>query len=223
MSPKIQVDCLANVSYQHPDIAKAHQFLCDFGLKEVHRSENPTRIYYRGFGSQPYLYKAEQSPDASRHFLGATWLVKSRAELDIAAALPTAITSVVGHDGPGGGETVTVTDPLGFPVHFIHGQTLLPALPHSHDQRPTNFADEKKRFGVFQRFRQGPSEVHKLGHYGHAVPQDRLAEMVKFYTSIMNLAVSDAVYDPQSGADETVFFHIDKGLEWSDHHVLLSS
>ena len=57
-NPQVQINRLASVHYLHPDLVKAHQFLLDFGMTVVERSE--TKIYYRGYGIDPYVYVAEQ-------------------------------------------------------------------------------------------------------------------------------------------------------------------
>jgi hypothetical protein len=217
--PKIRVHSLAHVHYQHPDLKTATQFLTDFGFRETQRTSNPTRIYYRGSGTQPYVYVAEQSPDSDRHFLGATWNVESAHDLDIAASLQCSVTGVVNSGGPGGGSEVTLKDPVGFAVSFIHGQKLAEELPHDVQRQETNFPDHKPRLGRFLRFQHGPSDVHKLGHYGIMVPQAKFAEVVAFYQDLINLVDSDTNFNLETGEDQLKFMHIDKGKEYSDHHV----
>jgi hypothetical protein len=83
MSPgKINVVRLAHVHYQVPNLQRAEIFLKDFGLVEAARDES--RIHFRGFGKQPYVYIAEQSPTGKRAFLGAAW-VNSVNDLETAA------------------------------------------------------------------------------------------------------------------------------------------
>jgi hypothetical protein len=224
--PKIHVLRLAHTHYQHPDLENAERFLLDFGLMEVER--HGSAIYYRGFGEQPYIYVAEPSPDGKRHFMGATWVVQSEA--DLVRATQIGLTSILPHNGPGGGKMVTVKDPNGFDISFIYGQTLrIPdAEQHidlrlSHDlDLVTNTAYEKARKGKFQRFRPGPSKVHKLGHYGLVVPKNRYEETVAWYTTFINLKPTDAVFDPRTGKDETCFFHMDHGAQYTDHHVSIA-
>lgn len=71
--------------YQHPDLDRAISFLKDFGM--VEESKQGSRVYLRGYGSQPFVYIAEQSIDAQRHFLGGFWVVDDRVELQKAASL----------------------------------------------------------------------------------------------------------------------------------------
>lgn len=221
-SPCINVTRLAHVHYQHPDLERALTFLNDFGMIQVDRRED--RVFLRGYGVQPFINIAEQSSDDRRHFLGGYWAVDSIKELQKAAAHPNA--SVIKDlDAPGGGKVVTMKDPNGFTVGFVFGQTLrdngkgtqVPQLEKS--VGTFNGATVKSRLGDFRRFDQGPSPVHKLGHYGFVVPRSKYSETLKFYTETLNLKPTDAVYNPKSGEDETCFCHIDLGKEFSDHHV----
>src|SRR6266498_506242 len=61
--------------------------------------------------------------------------------------------------------------------------------------------------------------VHKLGHYGLVVPGPQFLPMRDWYTGTFNLAISDSVFSPSTGEDETSFIHVDRGVEFSDHHV----
>jgi len=220
---KIKAARLTSVHYQHPDLAKAAEFLKDFGFYEARKEDS--RIYFAGFGVEPYVYVAEQSPDSKRHFLGASWTVASEEDLKLAALHPNA-SKIEDRAGPGGGKIVTITDPNGLPVSFVYGQQLKDKrvdseikLSREDDGVDQNFAFEKSRRGKFRRFRAGPSPVHKLGHYGLIVPGSKYKATFDWYTSLMNLKPTDAVYDPTSGNDKTCFMHVDLGQEYSDHHV----
>lgn len=220
-SPKITVTRLAYVHYAHPTLARALEFLLDFGM-EVERNDGDT-VYLRGYSEQPFIYTASQSSDGKRHFLGATWEVASFADLEVAAnhssAVPAGITD---SSAPGGGRTVTLIDPLGNPLHFIHGQTLrsttstgtLEPTPH-----PANASTSKPRQGQFRRFSPGPSPVHKVGHYGYTIPASSFDTTLAWYLQTVNLKRSDTIYSPITGRDETVFTHIDLGQTYTDHHA----
>lgn len=66
-------------------------------------------------------------------------------------------------DAPGGGYMVKLTDPEGFPINLMFGQT--PAttgnFPH---KMVVNYENEKPRIRRFQRFNPGPAAVHKVCH-----------------------------------------------------------
>jgi hypothetical protein len=218
--PRIRVDRLAHVHYQHPSLERASEFLKDFGF--IPAKETPTHIYYRGFGSQPFIYVAEKSPTAERKFIGACWAVVSLEDLKNAATLPGA-TGVMDmpDEVPGGGKCVILKDPNGFGVMFVYGQTLREVDSTPLADIRTNTALTKVRKGQFRRYEAGPSRVHKLGHFGLVVKKEDFRKTVEWYTETITLALSDAVFDPKTGDDQMNFFHVDKGLEWTDHHVSL--
>jgi hypothetical protein len=213
---------LAHVHYQHPDLNRALLFLNDFGMVEEARVDG--KVYLRGYGCQPFLYIAEQSPDDKRHFIGGYWVVAEAAELEKAATKPNA-SSIQDCEGPGGGKVVTIQDPNGITVGFIHGQVLreqngrLGYLEREDSGHIANSSTEKPRKGEFRRFDAGASPVHKLGHYGFVVPGDAYEKTQEWYTGLMNLKPTDSVFDPKTGKDETCFNHIDLGSEFTDHHV----
>ncbi|KAH7083602.1 Glyoxalase/Bleomycin resistance protein/Dihydroxybiphenyl dioxygenase [Paraphoma chrysanthemicola] len=223
---KIRVLRLAYVHYQHPDLQKAVDFLIDFGL-DIERRDSD-KVYLRGYGIEPYLNVAEQSPDGERHFMGGAWEVDTASDLEKAAAMPDA-TEIRDNDGPGGGKIVSVQDPNGMLVHFVYGQNLRAALTedsvpgHEITSALPNGALKKQRKGEVRRFTLGPSRVHKVGHYGFAVPKAKFAETRDWYTRHINMKPTDSSFDPVSGKDENCFIHIDLGQEYTDHHSFFLS
>ena len=66
-------------------------------------------------------------------------------------------------NAPGGGFMLTVEDPEGFPVDFIHGQSSLDQkqIEKASKARPDlllNYGIEKNRKRAFQRFETGPAQ-----------------------------------------------------------------
>ena len=156
MALKIQLDRLSHVRYQHPDLPRAHRFLLDFGLTPVDETES--KIYYKGFGTEPYCYIAEQAAGPERRFAGGAWVVASYAELEAATKLPDA-SAIEKLDGPGGGSVVTIKDPNGHNVLLVFGQERSSEEP-SPPLLVANTARSKPRKGAFHRFRTGPRYVH---------------------------------------------------------------
>lgn len=68
-----------------------------------------------------------------------------------------------------------------------------------------NTASEKARPGAFRRFDVGSSPVHKLGHYGYWMPARYFEKTLAWYMETLNLKISDVVYNPKTGKDETCF------------------
>lgn len=213
---------MSAVHYQHPNLEKATTFMNDFGFVEARRDEHI--IYYRGFGVDPYVYIAEQSPTSKRAFIGGIWTVASHEDLQIAAEHPSAST-IQPNAAPGGGDIVTIEDPNGFKISFVHGQKLrekgsglISRITNNFEVTP-NSALEKHRQGQVKRFDHGPSPVHKVGHYGFGLPGDAFDKTIAWYTSLLNLKATDEVFRPSTGETITSFLHIDLGQEYTDHHV----
>ena len=101
----------AFVIYYHTDLDKARKFLLDFGL-EIAFEKPGEEIFFKGYGTEPFVYIARRSPSATSEFGGAAYEVESRHELERAALVPGATPDIVKLDNfPGGGEMVTLTDP----------------------------------------------------------------------------------------------------------------
>ncbi|KAK5044483.1 hypothetical protein LTR84_010764 [Exophiala bonariae] len=218
--PKIKLDRLLYTHYQHPNLPAAHKFLIDFGLCVA--QQTPSRIAYHGFGENPCIFIAEQSPDGYKHFAGSGWLVTSREELDSAVKAHGA-TQVQTSDLPGEGCFVQMVDPNGIPLRLYHGVELRsPESQPVKAQMPKpvvlNTWNDKPRKGDFQRFDTGPTKVHKLGHYGMVVDSSLFETTVDWYLGSFSLARTDSLYDEGSGKDVMTFMHLDKGEEFSDHH-----
>lgn len=216
---KIHFERLLFTQYQHPDLEKAKRFFEDFGLVVANKSND--KIYFRGFGDSPYVYIAEQSPDDRRHFIGGGWVVASRDDLLKASELENS-SPIQWLDAPGGGEFVDIKDPNGINIRLIHGITYR-SIESLKDETPEpvifNTWSEKPRRGEFQRFDGGPSKVHKLGHYGLIVDKSQFEKTVSWYLHTFNLLETDSLYDEESGKNMMTFMHIDKGDEFTDHHV----
>ncbi|UPK94661.1 hypothetical protein LCI18_005596 [Fusarium solani-melongenae] len=220
---KIKVLRLGHVYYKHKDSAKAEKFLAAFGFIEVKREGK--KIYYRGYGSEPFLYCLEES--SANEFGGAALVVESPEDLEKARAIFPDATEIYDLDeAPGGGRCVTVKDPIdGWPLHLVHGQT--PVEPIK-DYRYLDF-----NFVIsLTSASPGPALIHKLGHFGLCVTQ--FQKTFDFYTTNFNFVPSDvrgrsALYRTQAHDmmqiqhDETgrhivSFLHLDLGETFTDHH-----
>lgn len=129
-SKRIRLVRLAHVYYTHRDLAKASEFLKDFGFQECTQVASKTgqrTIFYHGTDTkQPFVYCAREGPEDA--FGGAAFVVESREDLEYAAKTLPGATGIVDMDLdegkiPGGGLRVTFTDPIdGFPFHLVWGQ-----------------------------------------------------------------------------------------------------
>lgn len=116
---KVQLSRISHVYFEHPDLAKFELFAKDFGFVETQKDAE--RIYFRGYGVDPYVYVASQSKDKRPRFLGAAFVASSRDEFDKAASLPGAELKSLDH-APGGGSMITFKRPDSTFFHVVHGQ-----------------------------------------------------------------------------------------------------
>ena len=138
---QIQLVRIGHVYYTHKGFDRAHSFLQDFGFTEVKRlnaGQPNEKIYYRGYGTEPWLYCSSKGQDDK--FGGAAFVVESRKDLETATrVMPNASKIYTLADAPGGGECVTVKDPVdGFPMHLVYGQTQR-EVTEEYEERAFNF------------------------------------------------------------------------------------
>ena len=216
--PRIRLHKTSYVIYSHVDLDEAVKFLQDFGMTIVHRSLGSGEVYLGGYGPDPFVYVAKRAEAGTPQFEGAAYVVEDRDELVKASKIAGA-SKIQPLDAPGGGEYVTIHDPAGFPVHLVHGQEQKQVSRSDlrHQRLKFNYEDEKSRKGEFHRFEPGPVPVYKWGHYGVTYPDGGYQAMFDWYTSTLALSPSDFVY--RNGKPMTVFFHIDRGEDYTDHHA----
>ncbi|KUL81457.1 hypothetical protein ZTR_09858 [Talaromyces verruculosus] len=203
------------VAYGHPDLEKTHKYLTDFGLVEAIRKDGD--VYYRGYGVQPVVYIAKETPVPE--FLGVYFEAASLSELEKATKVPGAGAI---SDFVAGGKVVTITDPSGIPFHVVFGLEKRDFTPPKEDSQPYNFpapADDdvqaKPRRGTFHRMTKGIIPVHKLGHCGYVT--ENFDVSLDFYCQNFNFKPSDVILGPGDSV-MMVFFHVDLGETYSEHH-----
>ncbi|KFZ23493.1 hypothetical protein V502_02031 [Pseudogymnoascus sp. VKM F-4520 (FW-2644)] len=218
---KIQLSRISHVYLSHPDLSAFESFAKDFGF--IEEARDGSTIYYRGFGKDSYAYVASQSETSEKAFDGGAFLAKTEDDFNKAVRLDGAVLTDLAM-APGGGRLVTVPTPSGSKIHVLWGakeRTVPLKAPSATTVKlgPYNTTLEKFRKGEFQRFTHGPAMVHKLGHYGFV--SAKFDEDVHFYTSNFNFVPSDVLYMPGNfDMDVLVFFHLDLGDDFSDHHSL---
>lgn len=52
--PRVQILKTAFITYSHTDLAKAREYLLDFGLVVLEERAGK-EIFFRGFGSEPFI------------------------------------------------------------------------------------------------------------------------------------------------------------------------
>jgi hypothetical protein len=216
---KINLNHVMYVRYKHQDLSEINKFLLDFGL--VPEQETPELAFYRGFGEDPVCYVTEQSSDGTSRFYGGGWAVDGYEDLERAAQLPGASQIAELGDGhPIGGSMVELEDPSGGMI-YLHWGYKKHDLEHARKPKKLiiNTWEDKRRLGKFHRMNDGPSYVHKLGHYGLEVNRGEFQAIRKWYLDNFTLAMTDSLFDPKTNEDVMTFIHVDRGEEFVDHHV----
>ena len=210
-NPTTKASALAYLIFDRPDLEKAEQFLADFGLQAV--SWDESQLLLRGTGAAHFCYVVRKAPKA--RFVGFGLQLDSKADLDALAKISGA-SGVEPSPWPGGGHYVRLTDPSGFRVDAIAGQTPAVFLPHRPPLR-FNSVDAAVRINGTQRPPTGAPEVIKLGHV--VLELADFQETCAWYTQHFGFIPSDVQVLPD-GSPAVAFMRLDRGDRPADHHTL---
>ena len=209
-APVIKANDLLYVQFERPDLAKAEQYLGDFGLTLVSRTDND--LFLRGTGSRPYIYRVTKGRGA--RFVGLGLSVSSAHELQKLAK--TFGRPVETADGPGGGSLVRLRDPEGIEVDVLHGVGPAKPLP-TRSAILHNSPNKTVRVNATQRPALEPPQVTKLGHLVIETPDfDRSA---RWYMDTLGFIPSDVMCLPD-GTPVGAFMRLDRGDQPTDHHTV---
>lgn len=206
--PVIKIEDIAHVRFAAPDLGAMKSFLEDFGM---HTFEQGGRLYGKGSDGRPFVHVTEPG-DAK--FLAVGFRAETVADLEkLAAAEGVAVEDL---KEPGGGKIIRLTDPDGYGVEVVAGQSkgeasLLIADP------PRNTVASKPRFRSTVRLDAAPAHVRRIGHAVLKVRDFRVSE--KWYKDRFGFLTSDeveAAKDVPLGA----FMRCDRGDKPADHHTL---
>lgn len=200
---------IAYVRLSAPDVELQARFLRDFGLEDL-GTFGEERLF-RAAGSAPFCYSIIQG---EARFLGfGLWVEDDVALTKLAAAHQCEIQSL---NTPGGGRYVRLTDPDGFEIDAVAGQTMSAGQPRAHVQ--WNESGAVKRVDQFRRVPQGPSHVLRLGHLAMVV--SNFATSDRWYKERFGFLTSDE-FQIEAGVSAGSFLRTDRGQMPSDHHTLV--
>lgn len=206
--PIIKIEDIAHVRFAAPDLAAMRSFLDDFGMDAF---EANGRLYGKGSDGRPFVHVTE--PGEAK-FLAVGFRAESVADLEKLADVEGV--SVDNLDEPGGGKIIRLTDPDGYGVEIVAGQSKEEAsLPFT--DPPRNTAATKPRFRSTVRLDAAPAHVRRIGHAVLKVRDFRVSE--KWYKDRFGFLTSDeveAAKDVPLGA----FMRCDRGDKPADHHTL---
>lgn len=207
----IKVTDIAYARVGAPDLDVMEQFLTDFGLFTVAKTES--KLFMRGAGPAHHIYVAEKGEP---NFIGFAYYAKSAEDLERAAQLPGAVSGVEAIDEPGGGSRVRFKEPNGYQIEIVHG--IEDVAPLDVYQQPLNTAAEPlARKGDLLRVPKGPLPVLRIAHGVIVTP--KFAETLQWFRNNFGFIGSDDVY---VGSEDNViasFNRCDCGDEYVDHHT----
>lgn len=201
---------VAYVKFRVPDLERMESFLHDFGMVTAESSGD--RLFMRGHGPAPFLHANERGETPG--FAGFGIWVNSLDDLALIAAHDGA--PIEDLDAPGGGKVVRLTDPDGFVVEVVTGQTMVAPI----DFKPRevwNQGGVYPRKGLLRRAPKGPSHVQRLGHVVLGVSDFRRSEA--WYKERFGLVTSDEIR-PAPQVAIGAFMRCDRGDQPCDHHTI---
>jgi catechol 2,3-dioxygenase-like lactoylglutathione lyase family enzyme len=205
----IKIADIAHVRFAAPDLDAMKVFLEEFGLTPSLAADGT--LYARGAGAQPFLH-ATVAGEAGFKALGLQ--AESVTDLEkLAKAEGVAVETL---NAPGGGSMVVLTDPDGYRVEVVAGQSPVgtEALPGGAIR---NDARAKARLRASTRLTPGPAHVVRLGHAVLEVKDFRIAE--EWYKSRFGFITSDEIEAAPNFAIGA-FLRCDRGATPTDHHTL---
>lgn len=209
-TPIAKVEDIAFVRFFAPDLDQMERYLTDFGLVRADRTGD--RLAMRGADPAPFFHMTERGPAG---FAGAGFRASARADLDaLSHATGAPVTEC---PFPGGGQCVALTDPNGFPIWVVYGQTGVPPLPLP--PRPVmNDAAARPRIDAPTRMDKGPSTVKRLGHV--VLNVKNYPETRAWLQRHLGLIVSDEIQIAGPGSELGAFMRCDRGATPTDHHTV---
>lgn len=205
------IDDIEYVIFRHPDLAAVRQFMIDYGLLDAGQQGNS--LYLRSYGDAPFSYVTTEGEAA---FVGMGFRVATLDALEnLAARFGAAIEECL---HPGGGKYFHTSDPDGRRLEFVFGARRLEPLPSGGAPIVWNDSHGKKRLGRYQRPEYASSHIQRLGHLAVFSPAPQ--QTIAWYSENLGMRPSELIHDGNEANVLASFMHLDKGLEWTDHHTL---
>ena len=212
-SAGIKVSDIAYARVAVPDLDLAQQFLTDFGLIALERTQD--KLFLRGTGASHHIYIAEQADEPRLIAFG--FRAGSEEDLARAACLPDAESAVEPTGEPGGGQRVRLREPNGYGIEIVHDIQSLPPL-EVHQQKVNSAQAPLARKGELFRLPRAQLPVLRIAHGIIVTP--KLRETSRWFEENLGFIASDVIY---AGSQDNIIGYFDRcdcGPEYVDHHTL---
>lgn len=205
---------LAFLRWEKRKLVSTARFWRDFGIHLVAQSE--TFLHARGCGPAPCLAWVQQGP--RDRFVGTAFVMSDDTDLNrYVAELGARYLSE--HLIPGGGRGVTLTDPSGFQVWLLQGQTpLAPLTQRAPVTDTTNDGKHIRRVNRMVRTPIEPAQVIKLGHL--VIQTVQFEAMAQWYMRVLGVIPTDVQF-VADGSPALTFMRLNLGAVPADHHALV--
>lgn len=209
-SPIVKATALLYLVFERSDLNKAQNFLQDFGLNTVSKTDQT--LLMRGTARAPFCYWVRKGKQD--RFIGFGLQVPTLADLNTLARK-------LGHQAPvphpqdPEARVLVLNDPAGFEVHAVWGLNPCPELA-TRPPLPVNSPSHTPRINATQRSAEDV-EVVRLGHVVLEVANYQ--HVSAWYTRTFGFIPSDVQVLPD-GSPAVTFFRLDLGDTPTDHHTL---
>ena len=217
MSSIIKVDDVAFPTLQVPDLEKQEEFLSDFGMVRVERTDDT--LYMAGDGPQPFIHVSKLG---EKKFLGNTFYASSMQDLE-SLANSDEFNDIEEMATPGGGFRTCGFDPDGIGVDVVFG--IKPRKIEA-DLNAIEFnvggieRENFRRINQTKRFTKGAfPRIKRYAHCG--LNSTDLEKSLDWYHRHLGIIASDLLKPGgEAGPLLGIFSRCDRGEKPADHHSI---
>ena len=214
--PLIKVADLAWGRIKSPDLDVQEEFLTNFGMIKVERTND--KLFMRGTGASHHLHVTEKGDPG---FVSLAFRADNEDDLHKLAAEAESASGVEEIDEPGGGKRVRLTEPNGYTIEIVHGIEAVDEIPVERQSYNLGNIDKYKRANELWRRAPGPATVMRIGHGVIGTP--KMHECTAWIRHHIGLIASDEVFVEDEDLMDELFMPggvsgkrpADSKLEWN--------
>lgn len=212
VEPYIKVVDIAHVTFERKSVEQMTEFLLDFGFVEV-EGKSSDSSFFRANGNIPY--SVEIIPSERDHFVGAGFVAESMNDLEQLSLIHNV--PVVQSNKPGGGYSITLSDPDGIQVNVLFGFEEATPIYSRSELFKTNTPFDRSRVNEPVRSEVEPTAICRLGHLVLFTPDFDRA--INWYMTNLGFLPSDVATESE-GKPVLAFMRFNRGQIPTDHHSL---